>query len=431
MRVRARTWAGEAMGSSSSLVRVLGVLGLLVALQGGACGEDRDPPRGGGSGDAGVDLDAGVDADPGDTDPGNPDAEDDAVDDAGEADVVDDAQVDGGGSDADADLLPECVEDADCGRSGVCGQGGVCLTRLRVATWNLEGIGEEGSEQFEATLAVIRRLGAEVMLVQEVNGEADVAAFARLAILAGYPHTALTPEGTFGPQRNGVLSALALEAVQVHTAESLSGTPGANDITRPLLTARVRPAGAEPLTLAVHHAKSGASNLDEFRQVCEAIRLTQALSGFDAGRDAYVLVGDFNEEINTGTRSPEVFTAPPEGLLEGFVLGPDLEEIMARGEMINNPFIYLQRRGGLEMVALDATQVGGAVGTRPESGRRIDYILVSPALAARGPAAEVYYAANEALGGGLSKRPPALAAGVSEVASDHLPVFADLLLSRR
>jgi hypothetical protein len=62
------------------------------------------------------------------------------------------------------------------------------------------------------------------------------------------------------------------------------------------------------------------------------------------------------------------------------------------------------------------------------SGRRIDYLVTSPTLTRRGPDTQVYDCADEGLPGGLPLVGAPLAATRCAVASDHLPVFADLIV---
>ncbi|MCH7703454.1 MAG: hypothetical protein IID37_17395, partial [Planctomycetes bacterium] len=113
---------------------------------------------------------------------------------------------------------------------------------------------------------------------------------------------------------------------------------------------------------------------------------------------------------------------------ESFSLGADLQELLDGPGIENNPFFYLEADPGPNVVALDALQLDGSDGTRPASGRRLDYIFVSRALFDLGPQAEVYDSADEGLPDGLEKCGEPLDAGTSEDASDHFLVFADLIV---
>ena len=64
---------------------------------------------------------------------------------------------------------------------------------IRVATWNVLTVGEPGSSQYEAAYAVLARLGADVVAVQEVASKADSTYVAQLAVDLGYPHVTVAP----------------------------------------------------------------------------------------------------------------------------------------------------------------------------------------------------------------------------------------------
>ncbi len=74
---------------------------------------------------------------------------------------------------------------------------------------------------------------------------------------------------------------------------------------------------------------------------------------------------------------------------------------------------------------LDAKQVDGDYATRPTSGR-LDYLFASPTLYLQG--AQVYDCGDEGLMGGLPLEGLPLPATTCSLASDHLPVFADLVI---
>ncbi len=326
-------------------------------------------------------------------------------------------------------LEPQCQSDDDCADGLTC-HIGACLAPVRIVTWNIESVGEPQSAQYDAAVSVLRRLGADVVAIQEINSAADTEHFEQLAAELGYPYTFIAPESPFGSQRNAVLSVIPFEVSRAITAADLSDDPNAADITRPFVQLRVQPHPARrPLTLYVHHAKSGGSNDAEFRQSCEAWRLAQSTAGLFSPNDHYALMGDFNEEITTGIRTPERFNAPPDNLPGGFVLGQDLQELLQSPDGLrNDPFGYLFDSNGPDTQALDAAQTNGDTGTRPQSGRRIDYILVSRATARLLPSTEVYNSTLDAPQTGLDKRPPVLPADTSAQASDHLPIIADIYL---
>ena len=126
-------------------------------------------------------------------------------------------------------------------------------TEFRVATWNLESVGAPGTQQYLAALAILDRIGADVVAINEVASTADVPNLLSLAADAGYPHVAIpdTPP-PFGAMRNAFISRQPfLTGPVINTSPSLSGDPTANDITRRVVEIVVEvPGGARPLTLA-------------------------------------------------------------------------------------------------------------------------------------------------------------------------------------
>jgi len=298
-----------------------------------------------------------------------------------------------------------------------------------VATWNLESVGSPGSVEYAAALAVLERVGADVVGVNEVSSAADTSNFAQLALDAGYPYTVVASGGPFGAQRNAFLSRLPfVSGPEIHTSDSLSGDGAANDITRRIIELKIDvPGDAQDLTLVIQHWKSGTGNDDEFRRVVESYRIAQSLEDLVSSFDAFVVFGDVNEEADSMPRTPNPFSALPSGLPGSFSLGTDLQAMLAGPGIENDPFAYLVDPAGLAAELVPALQLDGSDATRPASGRRLDYVLVSASLAP-GALAEVYDSADEGLPGGLSKFASAPAASASTDASDHYLVFADLLV---
>ncbi|MCH2169510.1 IPTL-CTERM sorting domain-containing protein [Myxococcota bacterium] len=304
---------------------------------------------------------------------------------------------------------------------------GHAQTDLRIATWNIEDVGASGSSEYNAALAVLGRIAADVVAINEVGSLADTVNLTALAADAGYPHLAFTSGAPFGSDRNAILSLYPFVSTTEHTSASLSGDVAANDISRLILEAVVDvPGNARDLTVVSKHWKSGTGNDDEFRRVVESLRIAQALSGLTSADDAYVVLGDVNEEADSVPRTPNPFTSLPSGLPGSFVLGADLTAELAGGGLANDPFAPLEADPGLNAAVVAAVQLDGSDGTRPASGRRLDYLLVSDALSNLGLDAEVYDSQDEGLAGGLPKTGAALAAATSLDASDHLLVFIDV-----
>ncbi len=325
------------------------------------------------------------------------------------------------------DPLPQGPAQPGVGTLGSDGSDSTSETVLtvRVATWNLETVGDLGTAEYDAALAVLARVGADVVAINEVGSAADVANVTQLAADAGYPYLEV---GTvsFGGMRNAMLSRWPMTS-WVHTSASLSGDPAANDLTRDIVEALVDvPDNDRDLTVVVQHWKSGTDNTDEFRRGVESLRVAQTVDDLLTTDDAYVFVGDVNDEIDSVPHSPNPFTEEPTGLPSSFDLGTDLEAELAGPGIQNNPFFYLERDTGPDAVALDAFQLDGSVATRPSTGRRIDYALTSKLVLDFGPASQVYDSADEGLSGSLPLYGSAPSAGTSLTASDHLLVFADV-----
>lgn len=300
-------------------------------------------------------------------------------------------------------------------------------TAVRVATWNIETVGSPGSTEYNAALAVLNRIDADIVGIQEVASTSDNANLQSLATAAGYPHVIVPTTNPFGALRNAFISKYPFLSTTIHTAASLSGDPTANDMTRLLVEAVVDvPGNAVDLTLVTEHWKASTGNDDEFRRAVESFRIAQALASLDAANDAYMIMGDVNEEIDSVPGSPTVFTSLPSGLPQTFNLGADLVAEMNGPGILNNPFHYIEQNPSPDITAIPALQLDGTDATRPASGRRLDYLMVSEALDQYSPPAEVYDSSDEGLPGGLPKSGSALSSGTSLAAADHLLVFTDL-----
>ncbi|GIK15056.1 MAG: hypothetical protein BroJett003_00200 [Planctomycetota bacterium] len=300
-------------------------------------------------------------------------------------------------------------------------------TIVRVATWNLETIGVRGSSEYNAALAILGRICPDVVAIQEIEGD-ELDDFADLAEDAGFAYTIVPTSNPFGSLRNGFLSRHPFMRTTINTSANLSGDSNANDITRLIVEVVLDVPGAAPLTLVTEHWKSGTADADEFRRAVESLRAAQAVGDLDTDVDAFVILGDMNEEIDSVPRSPDPFTQVPGGMPTNWRLGNDLRTILNAQGIRNDPFIYLTSASGPEVTALEARQKDGRDATRDSSGRRLDYILVSALLSGYDPPSEVYDSRDEGLGGGLAKCGSALSSGTSAAAADHFIVFTDLTL---
>jgi endonuclease/exonuclease/phosphatase family metal-dependent hydrolase len=288
--------------------------------------------------------------------------------------------------------------------------------RIKVATWNLEVLGAEGSAEYEAVVEVLRRLDADVVLLNELELGEDRALDA-LADALGYPDAYYPSDNPFGTLRNGWLSRLpVLERVE-WTSERLSDDARANDQTRLPLELRVQ-GPSTPVRLIVQHYKSGFEDIDEFRRAVDGQRVGQAVAR-GAASEPTLVVGDFNADLGDPPETPSRFSAIPSGAPGDYVLGSDLQEVLREAGLPNTNFEPLAEQG---LVALDARQADGRIGTREPSERRIDYLFANSAV--RAPLTLVYDSRDDD-GSTLAQGEGPPDREASRVASDHFPVLCE------
>jgi endonuclease/exonuclease/phosphatase family metal-dependent hydrolase len=290
---------------------------------------------------------------------------------------------------------------------------------VRVVTWNVESLGTPGDLDYEATLAVLQRIDADVVSLNEVDaGEEGV--LRTLADGLGYDEVLVAEDNPFGSLRNALLTRLPLEDGAVWTAPDIAGDPSANDLTRWPLSMRVAVGGGQ-LTVVGNHFKSGFLDSDGFRRAVDAIRTSQA--GDSARADGPLVVcGDLNVELEEADPT-NVWRSPPSDLPDDYVLGGDVESLLENEGLRDDPFAPLVDRG---LVRAAALQRDGRDATRDSSDRAIDHVYVDVDVIVHG--AEVYDARDEALNGlVMAGDPPEREA--TELASDHFPVLVDLTVS--
>ena len=287
---------------------------------------------------------------------------------------------------------------------------------LRVATWNVESLGESGSEELSDTRAILDRLDADVYSLNEIDRGQDNT-LQELANDMGY--TLLLPEDNdFGGIRNAVMTRWEVVGMTTHSSNSLY--PGAKELTRWAPEIRVvGPESRVEVSVLAVHLKSGFDEDDIFRRTIDAVRVGQGAA--QAG-SRVVVMGDFNAEISDMPDEPGTWTRAPNGLPSSYSLGDDLQDRLNGEGILSDPFQPFFDQG---LVLLEASQLDGDLGTRPRSGRRIDYVLTT--LPSTG--AQIFDCMDEHLEGSLPLAGESVGRGMCEDASDHLPVFADLTLS--
>ena len=293
---------------------------------------------------------------------------------------------------------------------------------VRVVTWNIESIGSPGSTEYDAALQVLDRLDADVVLLQEIQWFDDDHNIAPFAADAGYPHVLDGWPVSFGTDTQLILSRYPFNWTDLVDADDL--VPGANDFTRATPVAGIDLGGVE-LVVASGHLKSGREDDAEFRRVVDAHRTVQALGPFDPDTDLVLFGGDVNDDLLDADDTPSTWTYAPWGLPSSYELGSDIAALMDGRGLPNDAFTPFEDAG---LVILDARQLSGTDATRPASFRRLDYLIVSPALA-DGATTEVYETQDEGRSGGLPKSGPVPFLD-TEDAADHLPVVADFVLPK-
>jgi len=293
-----------------------------------------------------------------------------------------------------------------------------------VVTWNLELVGSSNSEQYLAAAAVLARINADVVALNEVN-EGESGVLTRMASDLGYDFVEVPSGNPFGDLRNAILTRLPVNDTTTWRSDMLSSDDSANDMTRWPVEVEVVFSGM-PVRILVQHFKSGDSSGDMFRRMVDGQRIAQAAGPYKP-TDYVIVGGDFNAEVDEAVSSPGTWHSVPGGLPSSFSLGSDLENQLDKG-LPNSVFSALQDAGYTD---LPATQPDGRDATRDLSQRRLDYLFVSPGLQADTDiVAEVYDARDDA-SSVLIWSGEAPYREATQDASDHFPVVADLQFPSR
>jgi len=300
---------------------------------------------------------------------------------------------------------------------------------VRVATYNVQVVGQATSDQHRALLEVLARIDADVVLLQEVDAEeGDLPRLRRMAGRAGYEHVCVSEtSGTLsGGLHNACLSRHPIVRCISWSAAELSGDPEANDITRDILEVHVDVGSGNPWGLFSIHLKGGPDDRNRFRRQVEVRRLLGAIEAFAAEHpDSSVIVGgDFNEDVADGPFGDLVVEELPGRLPRSFRLGGDL----------SFPVVYdlfeSLRAADLRLVEALHEDDPGDDSTRMYSWRRLDYLWVGPGVEVRG--AEVYDSCDDdgtddpPVGHRLDKTGKPLPCKVTGRAADHFPVVVDV-----
>jgi len=293
---------------------------------------------------------------------------------------------------------------------------------VRVVSWNIETLGPVGSTEYDAAQQILARLDADVVLLQEIQWEEDVGVIDDFAADAGYPEVHDGWPVSFGTDTQLILSRLPMTWRVLLDGDDLSGDADARDTTRAYPVAGLDVGGVE-LVVASGHFKAGSGDANAFRRAVDAQRAVQALQPFDPSTDHVLFAGDLNDDLGDASNVPTTWTWQPSGMPSTFALGDDLAVSLGDGGIPNDVFAPFLTAG---MQILDAAQLSGSDTTRPWSGRRLDYVIVTPSLAAAAQT-EVYDTFDDDGVSGLPKPGPTPTLSTL-TAADHLPVVVDLVL---
>ena len=304
---------------------------------------------------------------------------------------------------------------------------------IRVATFNVGakldlnstnlfdyGIGDPGIVDHETVKAVLDRIDADVVALQEIHSD-DLSGnpddLDNMAAALGYPYIyPASKSNAF----DTTLSVVILSRFPFSSTQSIGSPPGAKEITRLHPAVRVDVPGTvnDPLIISAH-LKAGTSAQEKFRRAIEMRRLVGHLSTVGmTNDDNFVILGDFNPSSSNST-----YSTLPANLPTTFDLGSDITLPVTYS---TNPLAYFTTPSA---VKLDPRQVNGSKVTRPSSGTTLDLFLVSPAIGGRPLFSEIYNSSLDVSNStGLPKAGSPLADNTSELASDHLAVFVDIEL---
>jgi endonuclease/exonuclease/phosphatase family metal-dependent hydrolase len=301
---------------------------------------------------------------------------------------------------------------------------------VRIATFNIEnGPGAPGTSDYEATKAVLGRINADIVGLQELL-LSNEPALLQMAAELGYEHVEIGRDGTTmsGTQRLGYFSRFPITEVGF-----VRSPAGANEMSRlPMRVVVEVPGAAKPLVLWNMHHKADdptPSNTpgNQFRRAVEAYRIAQDINAYRAANpeeDEFVMLGDLNDDVFQAASQALQFDAIPPLTASSYQLGADVPWPVPYRAFPDDR--YAAAGGGLHRMDV-RQQDTNSRGTR--GSRVLDYLLISTPLRDSplgAPRGEIYNSQWDTVFAGLPKAGQPLASGTSSAASDHLAVFADL-----
>lgn len=320
---------------------------------------------------------------------------------------------------------------------------------LRIATFNVAfGIGAPGSASFNAVRECLERIDADVIAFQEVDHAGEFSELATLLGQMGIPADR-AHLGTKGdafvndPWSGGDYTttqnvAIASRYPITRTVQIGRGVPGRKELARfPVLAAIDHPdiPGTADLTFISVHLKAGTTQADSFRRAVEARRVTDQIraDGLDVPGSRVFVLGDFNAS-DFGSQPASFGTAVSGGFTFGdgsslpvsWQMGQDL---VSAGSIAYATFPH-RAFDGLPLRAADTLRADGlSESTFAYANYHIDYLFCPVDLVTGGQVfGEAWTSRMDHAFDGLPKRQSIATPALTETATDHLLVWADVFL---
>jgi len=290
---------------------------------------------------------------------------------------------------------------------------------VRVATMNVFlGIEEPGTTSYDSLAAVLGRIDADVVGLQEVRSQdrsGNPSNLDQLAGALGYSHVFVPSGSDFDTNSDVVL----LSKFPFLRTDSIGSPFGAKDVTRIHAAAKIDVPGTnDDPTIITLHLKCCFEMDDPFRRAVEMERVKNYLDSESLdGSDNVIVLGDFNL-----LGSPQIFNSLPPGLPSTYSLGSDISFPV---RYFSDPVSYFTAYPLLNPMPV---QQDGVTNSTFNGGSVLDFIVVSQALLDRAPVLEVYNSELEGSFPGLPKSGAPLPSGTSAEASDHYAIFGDFNL---
>jgi endonuclease/exonuclease/phosphatase family metal-dependent hydrolase len=321
---------------------------------------------------------------------------------------------------------------------------------IRIASYNLKyGAGPRGSAQYQAVLAVLRRVDADVITFSEADPDGD---FSNLKVLLGDLGMPTTPDyfttrgdafagDSFDSGDFGSGQALAVASIWPITSTAQIGRANTarREMTRfPLLVEiDVPDVEMDPVFVALH-LKAGNTDADNFRRSIEAFRIREFIEGqgYSGSNGNVFILGDINEDFEdflpvsyfTGIDSAIHVFDDGSTLPASYLLGADLA--LPHGIILEYSGFPAPAFAPVAVGIVDSRQLDDTRRTYNVMGdARLDYILVSDFTAANAVVqTEVYNSLLDYSYDGLPKSGGLPGGADSFIGSDHHLVFGDFVL---